>query len=179
MSKFMTSAELLAKLPKPGPKRVRRPWTAEDDADLERRLRKGHGLSDIARTMGRSAQLIQNKRRELIAKDPSLAKCAQIRSSCWTGVEDVTLREMWGTGASYEDIAVALGRSIQSVKARRRLIKLPVRLDTVAGLRTENARLREARLLDMRKAYEAGYSTCKIGAGLKEGWETFAPTALS
>lgn len=50
--------------------------------------------------------------------------------------------------------------------------------DRIAALEAENARMREERLLDMRKAYEAGYSTCKIGAGLKEGWETFAPTAL-
>lgn len=49
-----------------------------------------------------------------------------------------------------------------------------VRADLYDALHAQVEAMLEYRRADMREAYEAGYNTRKVGAGLAEGWATYS-----
>ncbi|MFN7174200.1 MAG: hypothetical protein ACK4MT_05755 [Thermaurantiacus tibetensis] len=71
----------------------------------------------------------------------------------WTEAEEARLTAMLEAGASYPELAAALGRSVSSVRERRKLLPGAPPARHPRGFTPEE----DARLLEMRRAHLPGW----------------------
>lgn len=88
-------------------------WSREDDATLRRLYAAGWGLDDIATVLGRSADAVTYRRRELgvPARRP--------HRRVWTARHDALIRGAAAAGVSAAELARRIGLPVEAVRHRR------------------------------------------------------------
>lgn len=92
-------------------------WSKESEELLKEKIAEGHDCEYIAEYMGRSTSAIMLRANKL---GLSVKKKSSNR---WTPEEDAILKEMYREGATADEIAYRLGRTMYAVRTRLGKIK--------------------------------------------------------
>lgn len=118
-------------MPKPSYPKAFMPWSAEEDALIQRRRAEGHSFTVISRAMGRSAGSLKHRAARLKIGGVNTA------SRPWTPKEEAALARMCAEGQSNQDMARSLGRALEAIRERRRILHLPSEREVRRAAREE------------------------------------------